>query len=240
MKSNLFSKRDITRDDEFKKDLDVVCSLERETLANLPEHAVMVLLAPSDRETDKAADTASTKLDVPRSDLDHALKFTDFFLKEFIASGDAHKDEPGELVGDLVKTLGLPEDKERDDALETLFGALKKRAAKEVERRMLRRKFAQSALPLLMSISTTVDFRAVFDETYEVGMDLNRFNPECFGTIPLGIVQLGFDEGLARQVFFQADRRSINLLIEHLQALQKQLDIAQRQLGLEEFAADVD
>lgn len=240
MKSNLFSKVDVTGDDNFKGDFDVLCSLKRKTLELLPNLAVNVLFARSERETDQAKDDASTELRVPRSRLDRALRVTQFFLGQFVASGDAHDDEPSELVEDLVEAFGLSEDKDRDSALEKLVSELKRRAQETVERRMAFRRHEQSAMPLLASISTTVNFRAVFDQSYKVGMDVSQFTPQCLGSTPLGIIQLGFDEGLTREVFFQADRRTINLLIEHLQALQKQLDIAQKHLGLAELSGHDD
>lgn len=234
MQTSFFTKNDVTRDEGFRKDVETLLTLPDDALARLPAHAATVMLAPSGRETENARELASQDLKVPRSHLDHALKLAQYFIRHFLKTGDAAADNPAGIAADLAHVLQLELQEERQAAIAGFFESLKRVAQDRAEKEIDRRTYAQSSLPLLESISTTVNYRVVFDEWFKVDSDIATYTPKCLGTIPLGIIQLGFDEEPIKQVFFQADRRTIRILIDHLRALEKELDVAREQLHLEE------
>lgn len=238
MKSHLFSEVDLSRSEKFKKDFLVLSELAPDVIRRIPDFAVSITLAPSDRETDAAIDLAVEGLEVPRAKLQHALAVAQQFLFGFLPSGKAHKDTPADLLEDLNELFEMPEDDQRDRALSDFLAQLKDHALATVERSVLRMQYAHASLPNLKSVSFTVNFRAVFDETYKLGTDLDAYRPKCIGTIPVGVIQLRLDEGPTQDMFFQADRRAIGVLVDHLRALERQLDIAQRDLHLEELSVD--
>jgi hypothetical protein len=50
------------------------------------------------------------------------------------------------------------------------------------------------------------------------------------GTVPLGIIELRLKGAHSNEVFFQVNKRSLQVLIDTLLALQKQISIADEQL----------
>jgi hypothetical protein len=50
------------------------------------------------------------------------------------------------------------------------------------------------------------------------------------GTVPLGIVELRLKGAHSNEIFFQVNKRSLQVLVDTLVALQKQIDIAERDI----------
>ena len=223
-KSHLFSKVDLTRDEDFAKDIAVLAALEDNVLESLPEHAVHAWLAPSGRETEKVYDIASRELGVPRAQLDHTLKVSQFLIQSFLKKGEGKDDQPEDIVSDLEHIYDLTP--ERHSSMLAFVERLQKLTRERVEPEARRKRYAQSSLPVLESIATTANYRLVYDEDFKVDTDISSFKPKCLGLIPVGIIELGFDSGPTGEVFFLADRRAIRLLIDHLKGLEKQLDAA--------------
>jgi len=238
MQSKLFSQLDISRSDEFQKDFLVLSAFDPEIIRQIPAFAISVAIAPSERETADVVQTAVEALNVPRAQLQHGLAVAQFFLYQFLPSEKAHDDEPVNLITDLNELFEVEPNDERDEALCDFLTQLKQRATTTLDIDVNRKQYAHASLPNLLSVTFTVNLRAVFDEKYKLGTELSKYDPKCVGIVPLGIIQLRLDEGPNERVFFQADRRTIRILIEHLQALEHQLDVAQKDLGLEEAAID--
>ena len=229
MKSNLFSKIDITRSEQFEKDMKVLMSLPSEVLNKLPEYCIEVWLARTEREEDKIADRTAEDLKVPRARLDHALAISQLFIKHFLKDGDARDDDPANIVADLVEPLGFVP-KERASDLSAFLLELKTLTQDRGEKNARRIRYSSSSLPVLRSISTSVDLRVVFDTEYTSDIDPKTFSPTCLGTIPIALIKLGFNEGPTGEVYFQADWQSLQMVMNHLQAVCKQFETAEKSI----------
>lgn len=236
MKSTLFSKNDYMEIDSFMKDMKKALALEPEILAKLPGLASRVLAASGGTAVAEIADEASGLLGVPRSNLDDCISITVFFLRKFAEADDAESDKPEDIASDVQELFKLSEEKRI--TLIDYFNNIRELADKDVKLIILRKAHARSSLPNLVSITTTVNFRVVFDKYFKQGIDLNSFSPKCLGTIPIGIINLNLEDSPYKEISFQTDKKSLRWLIESLVALEKQIDLAQSQLGLTEVSSD--
>ena len=232
MNSKLFSKLDLTRDEKFAKDARVLQSLTNSAIERLAVYASKVWLARSDEETDMAADEASSELKVPRAQLDHALRLSNFLISKFLKDGEGYGDEPENIVIDMETSFDIFFEEKRVSVLK-LVTDLKNLAEQKADVRM-RRRYALSSLPVLKAISASADYRLVFDETFRINSKISSYQPKCLGAVPVAIVQLVFDSDPTENVFFQADKRTLHILIDYLRAVDKELDIGREVLGIEE------
>jgi hypothetical protein len=232
MKSNLFSKIDVMRIDEFSKDLNVLLGLGQEIVSKLPEYAYESMAVSTSTETERVYEEASKALGVPASKLQHAIDISEYFMRKFTSDGEAITDTSENIVSDLQELIKF--DKKRREELVEYFEKIKKLAKDKADYLIKRRRHAQSALPNLKSMATVVDYRIVFDKSIEVGQSVNDYNPECLGAIPVGIIELTLSGGNVEELSFQMDKKSIRLVVESLIALEKQIDIAQDHFNLEE------
>lgn len=232
IKSKLFSKLDMTRDERFVKDLHVLLSLKNSAIEHLAAHAVKVWLAQGDDETDMAADEASRELKVPRAQLDHALRLGNFLISKFLKDGEGYRDKPENIVADMETNFDISFEEKRGPLL-TLVKDLKKLADQKADVKV-RQRYALSSLPVLKSISASADYRLVFDKTFGVSSKISSYQPKCLDAVPVAIVQLVFDSDPTENVFFQADKRTLHILIDYLRAVDKELDIGRELFDIEE------
>ena len=87
------------------------------------------------------------------------------------------------------------------------------------------REFAVGVLPYLTNIGTTVEIRGVFEDKYRPGQHVSEYKPQLSGVVPISSVRLGLDAGLAKEVAFQADRESLQILIDTLIAAQSDMSV---------------
>jgi hypothetical protein len=87
-----------------------------------------------------------------------------FWVTELAPEGKAENDSPLNLAQDMSEAADLPDDK--TSALISFLTNLHVIAKERVRPVMLRKIHENSTLPVLSSVSTRADFRAVFDGPY--------------------------------------------------------------------------
>lgn len=232
MKSVLFSKYDFTQIDEFVNDFKKLLIFEKNVIDELPYFANRAFCSTVIPETEKIYEEASNRLGVPQSNLDQALNLSQFFLKEFTSMGDANSDSPEDIVYDLCEIYD--EAKEKKDDLLNFLIKLKDLAINEVDIVLKRQKHAKAVLPNLVSISTVVDLRVVFNKNIKIDEEPVSYSPECLGSIPMGIIQIELSGEDNTDLVFQTDNRGIRILIDKLQGLEKQIECSKSYFNLEE------
>jgi len=226
MESTFFSKNDLADHKSFPRDIRCLAQLPSETLAALPRHVLTAFQAPTNAETDTVYSEAAEALAQPRAVLDHALDVAQFLLRELAPKGEAASDTPESLVSDIRDTFEVPE--AAQEGLTTFLRELKDMAQRDVRLILLKRAHITSGLPVLNAVATKVDLRAVFSEEYKYHEDVAQFSPELVGTVPVGIVELTIHGGETEKVLLQLNRRTLQILQDHLAALQKQISIVER------------
>jgi hypothetical protein len=220
---------------EFVDDIKKLFTLPPDSIIKLPGLALRVLAA-SGYKIEGIADEASKELDIPRWKLDNNISITNFFIHEFTDDGNAALDQPDNVASDAQKLFNLPDDLKPTTV--DYFRQIKNLAASEAKLILLRKAYAKSSLPNLESVTTTINFRAVFNKCFNKDSDLVSFQPKCLGTIPIGIINLNISNSSKEKIFFQTDKKSLRWLIESLQALEKELETAQAYLSLTEVKTD--
>ena len=228
MKSNFFSTHDLANSADFAKDIQALLGMDAAVVARLPEYALRALETPTRAEMENVYQAAADDLGVARSQLSRALDVAQFLLRELSPKGDAASDDPQALVSDLRQLLDLPD--EKSAAMGSFLEQLKGAAQDGLRLTLLQQAHAQSTLPILDSVSVQVDFRAVFEEMYKYDQDVSEFSPRFLGTVPLGIVGLRIRGGETERVSLQLSKRTLQILIDYLVALQKQIDVAENNI----------
>ena len=228
MKSHLLSVQDLNGSDEFKKDVKMLCGFNSAIMQQLPDVALEALEAPTEAEAQNVRIAAAERLAIPLAQFEHGLSVPAYLLRQFAPNGDAEKDQSSGILDDLTELELVPEDK-RDDVLH-LLEKTKGLAQDKVQMILLRKAHYQTALPVLGSVSTVVDFRAIFNEAYKYEKDVAQFKPKFMGTVPLGIVEMRLKGAHSKEIFFQVNKRSLQVLVDTLVALQKQIDIAEKDI----------
>lgn len=226
MKSQLFRSSDDFTDDDFSKDIQFLYGLDPAIIQQLAPHALCVLEAPSNAEREKAIKEAAKALSAPASQLEHAIYVVIYFLRQFAPKGGAEQDQPENIADDLIELFKTPP--EKHSAIVFLLKETQALAREKVQATLLHLAYSQTALPILSAVSAVVDFRAVFDEPFKYENDVAQFSPKFMGTLPLGIIEIKLRGAHSKEIFFQANKRSIQILIDTLVALQKQIDIAEQ------------
>ncbi|HEV2210495.1 MAG TPA: hypothetical protein VG167_17100 [Verrucomicrobiae bacterium] len=226
LKTSFLSKHDLG--DGFRRDMKVVLGLNPDVVARLPEFAFRATLTPTTREKDKIYQKASSELGIPLVQIEPALNVSAFLLRQLTPGGEASADDEQALLADLKEALPCEDDKSQ--ILTRYLEGLKKFAKQDLRVAILQRAHEQSALPILNEVSVEADFRAVFENSYHYEEDIAAYSPKFLGTIPLGIVRLEFD-GTQDDAYFQLSKRSLQVLIDSLVALQKEIQVAEKSIS---------
>ena len=156
-------------------------------------------------------------------DILRALKVLLFISSEW----DPTRDTAEGFAKDLTDLGFIPAENvaEAQKFLVALFGEIQKDNL-----RRLQKTFANSLLPSFTGVSSLIDFRAVFDQPYRFGSELESYQPRCVGFVPVVLVRLRRDGSEFKTFEFQCEPRDLELLISHLQAALKELGSAKNSL----------
>lgn len=231
-KSALCKSWDHREEEEFAQDLAKTLLLDDKVLLLLADEATRVALAPSDTETKSAMQNAARVMGITRADVSSPLRIAGFFLRQFALTGLAVDDKPEDLVDDLVEMDLVPSD--RHASFTEFLRHLRKHGLGQVTSRQRRQSAARTGLGHLSGIATSADFRAVFEQKFNVETQFEKYEPRCLGLVPVALISLEFDEGPIKEISFQTDGRALRLLIDHLRAAQRDIQTASETLKLEQ------
>ncbi len=230
MKSKLFSVFDVSENEEFAKHLKVLVSLPSDVFKRLADDTSQVWLAPSKKETRVVIEDVAKEVKLPSSTLNTAFSMSQYFLRQFLGPEKAAEDTPQAIVEDL-KELNLISSEEEDKLLPLLV-QLEKLVVNNLDLENLKKQTWQSSSPCVNAIDAAINYRPVFSESFEVDSNLEDFEPKCLGIVSVATITLGFDGGPVEQICFQADKRSLKILIDNLRSLEKEFQIADKYLRL--------
>lgn len=228
MKSCLFLNNDLENNTQFKNDVKELLDLPASLVAQVPSFALEVLKTPTQREEDSVRKLIADKVAIPRARFDRVLNLSVFLLQMFAPKGEAESDLPRAVAEDVFEAFGGG--KTSIEELAQLLEDLKKISQDKVQPLVLQKVYEQSVIPILGEISTCVDFRAIFDAPYRYEESVSRFQPRLMGTVPLGMIALRLSGRAEERVFFQLSRRTLQILIDELLALQRQMELAEKDL----------
>lgn len=215
MKSQLFENNP-TPTEELANDLKRIAALKDlpAICIRLPAVASRFAQAPNRRGEAEALEELRDAFSLAANEVNALLRVSVFVLREM-----AETDTAEDIANDL-RTLRLVD----EDEIARLGGLLK---GLVVEWKQtygdIRNVYAtqQAVVPTPVGVSTVVDLRAVIPGGFKIGDDLHTYKPRVATLVPVAITNIRFDDG--ESVVFQMDVRTLRILVDELQAAEKEM-----------------
>ena len=118
-----------------------------------------------------------------------------------------------------------------DDNSQPVFDAMLERlvsARSELQFQQLERSTAGGVLPCFNSLGCTVEVRPIRKRIFRWGESVETYIPEILGTVMVASINIGVDEGVTKDFYFQAEERQIDTIIDGLRVVKKEM-IAMRE-----------
>ncbi len=224
MPSKFFAKVGLS-DEALKQDIKLLASLNTAQSSEISKMAIGLQAAEdqtnyfvsSVRESD-----ILSKLGVEK--VRSCLSVTAFLVKGILENRDSVED----IVDDIAKEIQI--DLTQRESLLKYLDHYKREYESSSRKVVIERAAVRSTLPWWKSISASIDFRAVFENTYQTEDPIEEYKPSLIRFSPLCIVFISVEdtEDEVKSVCFQADEKSLDRLISCLTAAKKELSIARK------------
>lgn len=223
LKTTLFSRVDVVRNDEFKKDIQLLLKLKEDgiykTINNICNKITDNL---EDFDVISLIDQISVDCKISFDDSKDILSMLDFFINALGANGFAQNDSEEDLAQDLLSVKIITADQE--SKLLNILKNIKSNTGSEFATRKNEQRYRETGIPRIEYINSTVELKAVLNEEYEKNIDLSNYNPEILSLIPTATLELILTDGAPiKNIYLQLDEKSIRRVINNLSAIEKQL-----------------
>lgn len=135
---------------------------------------------------------------------------------------ETRDDNAEDWFEDLV-TVGLINSNQRTRFL-LLANRISAEIAPKSARLAARLSAEEGALPIWESLNATVELRGVNQTTFGSIEDVDTYQPSIEELIPIASINLGFDAGTYPEIYFQATKAQLELLLKGLLATIKDLE----------------
>ena len=230
MKSNLLSVVDLSRQDDFSKDIEVVKEIDQKTLASLVENFDELESQRSKKETFNWIGLFAKSHGCDAGKVSYAAGLISFFFRAFLDNRLAKNDDPRDIAIDLADS-GLIQKDAINKFIDLLSIIKDKTTAIDKIKRL--KEYRKKSIPQLSDIDIAIDYRAVFTEEYDFTKNSDSYDPICEGIIPMVIIQIGLEGGDQENFTFQVDRRSLGILSSYLRVAERQLETGEKFLNIE-------
>jgi len=224
MRSNLLTRGELAQNDAFKSDLALLFGLPPDKAEAVVRFVIAAAKVGSEVDRNKVIEDAAQEVGVPLATMKRAMAVAAYLVQFFLPATETQLDEPLDLVSDFIEIGALRTD-QQDEATKLLL-SLRDEAIDKLDLLVRERSHSQSTIPTLDSINGSVDLRMVFDKYFDHTMDLNDFYPKLLSSVPLLILRLEFSGEHKKEIVFQIDPRTLQVLIQHLQSFQRQINMA--------------
>jgi len=204
---------------QFARDLRETLGLSEDQRKTCVDAFPEVKLTRTTTQERAVVGNLATKLEIPRSGLEHALNVINFFAEALLS--DAIPNGDCDLWADDLDELGWIDHASRP-AFEALLDQLTS-ASSDLQFQKRRRGAAGGVLPSFQSMGCTVEVRPIRKTIFRWGQDVAQYTPEILGTVMVASVHVGVDEGAVKDFYFQADDVAIDNIIDSLRAAKKEM-----------------
>jgi hypothetical protein len=226
MKSKLFAEFDPRETPDFERDLRRALTLSPSLAQTIAGEAGEFFLTRTERTRDALAHDISRKTTVPLTDVRAALKVFAFFLR-MLTQDKFSSDRPEDLFDDLLDSEFVV--REHRATFISAIETVKMVALASIED-INRARTGAGITPSLELAETTVELRGVIKPDFEVGDRAETYEPRIMGFVPVVSVRIQLDRGQPNDICFQCDEFQWNLLLEHLQATNKEFTLLKKEL----------
>jgi hypothetical protein len=220
MKSNLFSRYDLTDEDNksFVEDIDKTLSIGREGLKHLIERYPNILSKTLKHERVKECENLSKELHVDFSAVWTAINVLGFFTSRLIE--EEYKDDSAEQLTEDVFSLNLINEEKKDTFLEVIE-ILKEDLGNTLIKASAERISKLGVLPSFSGINTSVELRSIIERNIRFDESVDEYSPNLIGYIPIISISISSDDENNSNYYFQATIEETIIIIKNLQAALK-------------------
>lgn len=215
---------------ELIGDIKTVCVFPEKVIQKLPEISFNCFQTPSTLKQDKLIEEYATALKINMLELARANRFCKYLFRQFMQTDTSADDIIDVILAELLKQKSISdiEAAKLKSFMHELSSYKNKYAliAKEME-------YSNNGLPSMRSISTSIDYRIIFNSEFKSTTNINEYNPICQGVVPVVIVRLTLDEGPNQEIYFQVNLNKFDILLNELKTVSKKIEAAKNYLGLE-------
>jgi len=161
-----------------------------------------------------------------------SLAFLLMRLTDEQVSGDSVEDLAADFA-ESAKTCGVAVPDDAETVFTDVVDRIRNVVASEYEKVKDRKATAAGVLPSIKSFGTTVEFRAVVENEFRIGLSADEYEPNVKGLVPVISVAIDVDEGPVKSFCFQASEDELKALIEELRSAFVCLRDAKRLTGIE-------
>ena len=206
---------------EFKEDFEGLWSLPEKQRSALVPYVSQLAKAETTGDTKRIIDAAISQIGGDAPTVLRSLKVLNFISKQW----DPINDTPEDFLRDLNELSLIPSE-QVDEAKRFLLDLLAE--LQKDNTRRLQKSYANSLLPSFIGIEALIDFRAIIERPFGVGIDdtIETYEPRCVGFVPVILLALQCDSGDPSTLRFQCEPEDLHVLIENLQAALKELESA--------------
>ncbi len=231
MKSKFFSRFDIKakNNKDFAEDLTYTLTIEEGNLSICLKAVGKFLFEQIPLEKEHILDQVERETELPRIKFSKAMTVMALFLRA-LSEPETQDDTPADWAADLQE-LGLIDSEDKDKQAVFMKMAESIQSESTSFRDMFtRRRYTAGVLPMLESFNHSVELRAIQEEKYKWGDDINKYKPSIIGTVPIVSINIGTDVSQNNQFYFQIKEDDIELLIDKLRAAKIEIDLLNQYL----------
>jgi len=233
MKSKYFTKRAYSENDDYKKHLSRLTSLDEKTLLLLPRAVCQLFGATTESQKNELRAEISDKNGIEESVLISNNNIIKHFLTMLSPSGDAAEDDFDDIATDAIELDLIP--KESKSSFTRLLKICKEVAHDEYHYLKKKDMYVTTGVPTIASLTVTVSMRAIFDDPFKPGQNIQNYNPVCEGIAPVGNISLQVSsDSPVKNIYFQVTPQELDVLIGHLTAAKKEIETMIDYIGLTE------
>ena len=203
----------------FARHLGETLSLDENVRNRCLEEYPHVRLMRTKTERRERIDALSRELQIDRHLLEHALSVTGFLCNELLSESLPVTD-PEQWGNDFVELGWI------DATARSTFGLLVDRIKSfgtQIQPEIRRRRAAGGVLPVFAGCGITVEQRAVQQNEFRMGMDVDSYVSQIVDTTSVASVHITVDEGIPKDFYFQVEEYDLDYLIATFRGAKKDM-----------------
>ena len=213
-------------------DLAAMAALPTDRIPEFLTYVRQRLASKRSIEIDRLDSLAAASLGLERRGLSHAYDIAYWFVGQFAPEHDAENDEPADIADDLIELGHLPKT-EREKVIQLLVG-LKSVIQQDLALELRKTAVVGKCFPKFLAAETAVTFHAVFEKEMKFGEEVDKYEPNCIGVVPVVSVRISTDEKDTAPIAFEFDVSRLQQFQDTLAGALQELEAATKHLNLKE------
>lgn len=215
----VFDDSDSDQARSFSRHLSELLALQDEDVSKCLDAMPAFERAVTPTQENEIVERLEEQCSADRYQLAHSISVLSFFVNG-LTSDEIPNDDFEAWPDDLLSRDWISET--TSDKFNSIIGRLRE-SLPALRTQTEERRTAAGVLPSLKVASYTVEIRPIRRERYRWGNNIDKYQPQIVGTVPVASIHIGLDVKLAKGINFQADEVGLQYMIDTLQAAIKDI-----------------